>query len=97
MRQVTKEEAERTEHLPCCSGYDGCDCFHGIWSHAEIYQLQFANFQMLHALMAIKVMAENPGYDMRDLDMAAIASEAIRERLKEATSPGWPTHKSDGA
>ena len=37
---VTKEMAERTEHLPDCAGWEDCDCFSKRWGHAEIYAMQ---------------------------------------------------------
>jgi hypothetical protein len=40
MREITKEEAERAEHLEDCAGYDDCDCFCTRHSHADIYELQ---------------------------------------------------------
>jgi hypothetical protein len=92
MHQVTKEEAERKEHLPDCAGHEDCDCFHTLWSHAEIYRLQFANYQMLHALMTIKDMPNKPGYDMRDLEMSAIAAETLDVVTKE-TNPKTNNHK----
>lgn len=39
---VTKEMAERTEHLPDCAGWEDCDCFSKRWGHAEIYAMQGA-------------------------------------------------------
>lgn len=40
MREITEEEACRTEHLPDCVGYEDCQCFSDLWSHADIYAMQ---------------------------------------------------------
>ena len=40
LHQVTLEEAERTEHLPDCAGYEDCQCFHITCSYKELYELQ---------------------------------------------------------
>ena len=88
MRQVTKDEAERTDHLPDCTGWEDCDCFMSLWRHSEIYQLQLANYRMLYALMTIRAMAESAGFDMRDLEMGKIASKAIEMEYMHDLIPG---------
>jgi hypothetical protein len=40
MRQITIEEATRTEHLPDCAGYEDCECFSSRYNHSEIYAMQ---------------------------------------------------------
>lgn len=53
MRQVTKEEAERTEHLDDCAGYDDCECFDERHSHREVYEVQQERNRMRSALWHI--------------------------------------------
>jgi hypothetical protein len=40
MRIVTKEDADRTEHVAGCCGYEDCDCFYSLWSHRDVYDMQ---------------------------------------------------------
>lgn len=77
MRQITREEADRSDHIAECMGWDDCDCFSALYSHKEIYEMQQENMKQRIALEAIAKMVELPGWDLRDQAMGAIASEAL--------------------
>ena len=40
MYQVTKEDVERRDHLPCCYGWEDCECFGRYVSYKELWDLQ---------------------------------------------------------
>jgi len=52
-RQITKADATRKKHLKECAGYEDCNCFSSLWSHAEIYLMQQRIAQLREALLSL--------------------------------------------
>jgi hypothetical protein len=40
MKQVTREDRDRREHLPDCAGYEDCACFGEYVTYAEMWDQQ---------------------------------------------------------
>ena len=79
MKRVTKEDAERTEHIKDCPGYEDCFCFDDRISHAELHELQRAhkryetvrrmNVQQFAAALDLNIKTNKPFDEIID-DMA---------------------------
>ena len=77
MRKVTKEEATRTTHLDDCTGWEDCECFHSLWSHAEVYRMQAEIEQLRSRICSMRNALQElsqpiPGDRATDYEMGGI-------------------------
>ena len=59
---ITKADARRTKHLKGCAGYEDCNCFSALWSHADIYRMQRRIALLREALLSLPCVLGSSTY-----------------------------------